>query len=402
MKRSIIVMNLVMAGGGDFALGNKIKDIARSTQAEGMIITVDAESRSGSIKKQENFNPGKPLNYTNPIIIVTPHSIMTPGLLAFVLQKFLYQYDINAKTVILIDEMDALRDDQSNDSDYKYALKSSGFRDVIIHSLGFSKKSLGYLPMPEQEVVRIKKSAKQDIIKILDSYNLSLPESCALYFAYLSSDTVTTCAQVFIINTLTEDRDLRNNAVYVLVCRKQKAITRLLEKLKSLFSKPPYNALFSECYISSMKDENTITSHGCTRGMGNKKIHIVITTTLPSTIFKNLTSISKTGMMSGDQSLSDYLSLKERLPYYDKQSWKEPLIDGLKARAQEMGGEELLNKFQSMVAGRTAYTGAIAFKLLAPDDAPTPTLKNNLLAFNREVFARKADRTIRDMLIKLL
>ncbi|MBU9850884.1 hypothetical protein J1788_12590, partial [Rahnella aceris] len=193
-----------------------------------------------------------------------------------------------------------------------------------------------------------------------------------------------------------------NNSAYVLVCREEDGIKPLLNNLTKFFQKPPYNNLFSECHYSIMKDEDKIMSYGHVRGAGNKKIHICITKTVPSTTFKKLTSISKTGMMSGDQSLSDYLSLKERLPYYDKQSWKEPLIDGLNARAHEMGGEELLNKFQSMVAGRTAYTGAVAFKLLAPDDAPTPMLKNNLLAFNREVFARKADRTIREMLIKLL
>jgi hypothetical protein len=190
--------------------------------------------------------------------------------------------------------------------------------------------------------------------------------------------------------------------VYVLVCREEEAIKLLLDNFKRFFVKPAYKDLFSECYISSMKDENKIIGHGHIYGTGNKKIHIVITTTLPSTIFKNLTSISKTGMMSGDQSLSDYLSLKERLPYYDKQSWKEPLIDGLKERAYEMGGEELLNKFQTMVAGRTAHSRTIAYKLLARDDVPTPRLNNNLLAFNSEVFARKADRAIREMLIKLL
>lgn len=402
MKRSIIVMNLVMAGGGDCALGNKIKDIARSTQAEGMILTIDAESKSCRVKKQKYFNPGRELNYIKPVIIVAPYSIMKARLLASTLQTFLYENRIDTATIIMIDEMDIVRDDKTEDDCFKTALNSLGFKDVIFHSLGFNKKSLGYLPMPEQEVIVIKKTAKQSIIKLLDSFNLSLPENCSLYLAYLSSETVRVCARVFIINTLIEDKGLRNNSVYVLVCREEEAIKLLLDNFKRFFVKPAYKDLFSECYISSMKDENKITGHGHIYGTGNKKIHIVITTTLPSTIFKNLTSISKTGMMSGDQSLSDYLSLKERLPYYDKQSWKEPLIDGLKARAQEMGGEELLNKFQSMVAGRTAYTGAIAFKLLAPDDAPTPTLNNNLLAFNREVFARKADRTIREMLIKLL
>lgn len=402
MKKSIIIMNLVMAGGGDYALGKKIKEIARSTQAEGMLFTVDAESRHSRIKTQEHFNPGKPVNYTNPIIIVTPHSIMTPHILASVLKTFLYENKINATTIILIDEMDALRDNESNDLDYKAVLNHLGFKNIIIHSLGFSEKSLGYLPMPEQEVISIKKSAKQDVIKLLDSYNLSLPESCALYFAYLSSDAEVTCSQVFIINTLIEEKDSQNNSAYVFVCREKNAITRVLKGLNNCFSKPPYNDLFSECHFSTMKDESTIMSHGNIRGTGNKKIHICITTTLPSTTFKNLTSVSKTGMMSGDQSLSDYLSLKESLPYYDKQSWKEPLIDGLNARARELGGEELFNKLQTMVAGRRPFTGTITFKLLTAGDVSTPTLKNSLLAFNKEIYARKADRNIREMLMKYL
>ena len=403
MKKSIIIVNIVMAGGGDYALGKKIKDIARSTQADGVLFTVSVKARSFKAESEERFNPGKAANYDFPVIIVIPHSIMPPPALSSVLADLFYQLDVVfCDTVILIDEMGTVRDYGSSDRDYKVGLANLGLKNIIVHSLGFSKKSLGYLPMPEKEVIKIQKSAKRDIIKLLDGYNLSLPESCGLYIAYLSSETITTASEVFIINTLIEDMDSQNNSAYVLVCREVNKIQRVLNHLKSIFSKPPYNDLFSECYISSMKDENTITSHGYTRGTGNKKIHILITTTLPSPIFKSLTSISKTGMMSGDQSLSDYLSLKQRLPYYDKQIWKEPLIDGLKERASELGGEELLNKFQSMVAGRTAYICTLAFKILTPDDVPTPALKNSLLAFNREVYARKADRKIREILIKYL
>nr|WP_304485981.1 hypothetical protein [Rahnella aquatilis] len=404
MKKSIIIINLVMAGGGDYALGKKIKDIARSTHAEGMLFTVDANSKKFKPKSKEFFTPGKVFNYDDPIVIVTPYSLMSPNTLSSVLADFFYQLNIvTCDTVILIDEMDVTRDlSTSSDRDYKIALINLCLENIIIHSLGFSKNSLGYLPMPQQEVVNIQKSAKQDIIKLLDSYNLSLPETCSLYVAYLSSDTVTTCAQVFIINTLIEDGGFLNNSAYVLVCREKHSIKRLLKNLKGTFSATPYNDFFSECHYSTMADEIKIMSHGYVRGTGNKKIHICITTTLPSTTFKSLTSMSKTGMMSGDQSLSDYLSLKERLPYYDMQTWKEPLIDGLNKRAHKLGGEELLNKFQSMVAGRTPFSGSITFKLLAPDDVPAPTLKNSLLAFNKEVFAIKADKKIREILMRYL
>lgn len=402
MKRSIMIMNLVMAGGGDYALGNKIKDIAFSTQAQGGLFTIDAESKQCRIKKKEYFNPGKPLNYINPVVIVAPYSVMKARLLAATLQTFFHINKIDTATIILIDEMDALRDKKTEDSCYEAAFYNLGFKDFIFHSLGFSKKSLGYLPMPEQEVISIKKSAKQDIIKLLDSFNLSLPDNCSLYLAYLSSETVRSCARVFIINTLIEDRCFRNNSAYVLVCREEGGVKPLLNNLTKFFQKPPYNNLFSECHYSIMKDENKVMSYGYVRGTGNKKIHICITKTVPSTLFKKLTSISKTGMMSGDQSLSDYLSLKERLPYYDMQPWKEPLINGLNSRAQKVGGEELLNKFQSMVAGRHPVTHNLVFRLLTPDDFPQPALKNSLLAFNQAVYARKADGKIREILMRCL
>ncbi|WP_447867123.1 hypothetical protein [Rahnella bonaserana] len=403
MKKSIIIVNIVMAGGGDYALGKKIKDIARSTQADGVLFTVSVKARSFKSEREERFNPCKAVNYNHPVIIVSPYSIMPPRALSSVLADLFYQLDIVfCDTVILIDEMDITRDYGSSDRDYEVALSNLGLKNIIFHSLGFSKKSLGYLPMPDQEVIKIQKSAKRDVINLLDSYNLSLPESCGLYIAYLSSETVTMGSQIFIINTLIEEMGSQNNSAYVLVCRDVNRISGLLVNIKSIFSKPPYNDLFSECHYSTVADEIKIISHGYVGGTGNKKIHILITTTLPSPIFKSLTSISKTGMMSGDQSLSDYLSLKQRLPYYDKQIWKEPLIDGLKERASELGGEELLNKFQSMVAGRTAYICTLAFKILTPDDVPTPALNKSLLAFNREVYARKADRKIREILIKYL
>lgn len=66
------------------------------------------------------------------------------------------------------------------------------------------------------------------------------------------------------------------------------------------------------------------------------------------------------------------------------------------------GGEELLNKFKSMVAGRKAFNGSLSFKLLAPDDAPTLAMKSSLHAFNKEIYARKADGKIREILMRYL
>lgn len=80
MKKSIIIVNIVMAGGGDYALGKKIKDIARSTQADGVLFTVSVKARSFKSEREERFNPCKAVNYNHPVIIVSPYSIMPPAL----------------------------------------------------------------------------------------------------------------------------------------------------------------------------------------------------------------------------------------------------------------------------------------------------------------------------------
>lgn len=129
-----------------------------------MILTIDAESKSCRIKKQKYFNPGRSINYIKPVIIVAPYSVMKARLLASTLQTFLYENRIDTATIIMIDEMDIVRDDKTEDDCFKTALNSLGFKDVIFHSLGFNKKSLGYLPMPEQEVIVIKKRRSRALL----------------------------------------------------------------------------------------------------------------------------------------------------------------------------------------------------------------------------------------------
>ncbi|KLN46168.1 hypothetical protein AAY77_10430, partial [Providencia rettgeri] len=79
------------------------------------------------------------------------------------------------------------------------------------------------------------------------------------------------------------------------------------------------------------------------RGAGKRQINIVVTESLPKNIFEDFMYLADSGMMSGDQSLSEYLSLKNAVPYYDMQPWKEGVADGLIKHAKKYGTENTMN-----------------------------------------------------------
>ena len=401
MKRDVIIVNFVLGGGGDHALGDKTKELVLSVGASGVHMTCQGGIRNISILKKLTF--GKQIiNYSNPLIIVTPYNLISPEDLPAILRQVMASYHCQSDTLIMIDEMDMNRDFNAGESDYREALSILKFKSVIIRDLGFTEHSIGYFPMDKDEVIRISKKSKNEIIKCLDGYNMSLPDQCDLYLAYLSSSSVVKSAYTFTINTLIEDATRNKNAVYLLVVRQDSQVHHFIEQLKKLLLSEKYTHLFSRCEFSSSIDNGYLNLIGAIPGRGEKRIHICMTKSIPMTMFKNFTHRSRAGMMSGDQSLSDYLSLKHKLPYYDKQPWKDPLAEGLFRQAKEVGGIALLEKIESLVVGPNGRESGIMARLLDPGYIKTPDQKESLKRFNHELYLKQADKKIKELLLQCL
>src|SRR5471030_1496704 len=401
MARSVFILNFILGGGGDHALGNKIKDLVINMGANGMLMTCQGSVRCLKVIGKVKFGQ-KPIDYANPILIVAPYSLISSEDLPSIIRQFNNVYEFTSDTIIMIDEMDSSRDINDYDINYKTAILPLKFKSIVMHSLGFLQKSIGYFPMPDSEVIRITQNSKKEIIKCLDSYNLSLPYSCDLYLAYLSSSSVITSAYTFIINTLIEDRDRKNNSVYLLVVREDNQIPAFINRLKYLLPDKKYINLFSRRDFSTLHDSEHLNIRGSTSGKGEKTIHICMTKSMPINMFKNFTHRCHKGMMSGDQSLSDYISLKHHLPYYDKQPWKDPLAKGLFEQAKKQGGPTLLEKIESLIVGRNGQDTEVMARILDPGYVQTQSQKNDLKEFNHTVYSKQADQKIKEILLKYL
>jgi hypothetical protein len=401
MARSVVIVNFIMGGGGDYALANKIKELVIELGSGGLLLTCMGEVRNLNVTQKNEFG-NRHVNLVNPIIMVAPYNLISPENMPTIIQQVMASNSFLSDTIIMIDEMDMLRNYNAGESDYREALSKLNLKSLIIQDLGFRENSIGYLPMPKEEVIRISRKSKAEIINCLDSYNLSLPDRCDLYLAYLSSSTVVKNAQVFITNTLIEDSNRKNNAVYILVARQDNQLIHFIEQLKASLNEINYTHLFSKCDFSACIDNHPIKTYGSVNGKGFKKIHVCMTKSMPATMFKNFSYRSHNAMMSGDQSLSDYLSLKHKFPYYDKQPWKDPLAEGLFELAKNMGGTALLEKIESLIVGPHGRETGIMARILEPGYIQNQRLKKNITMFDDKLYSKQADLKIKKILTQLL
>ena len=245
--------------------------------------------------------------------------------------------------------------------------------------------------------------AESEIIKLLDSYNFDLSEKQNLYIGYMNSKTPNTSAQVFVSNTLNEDFNNELNSNYVLVFGTNHYSTRtqgIIESILSLEStKMGINnpEMFSEANMSYFYSETGEVNHlSKIIGTGKRKVNVILTKSLPRNIFLDLIHLSKSGMTTGDQSLCEYISLKKELPYYDKEPYKQPLVDNIKDMAKKHDvNNQLQNKLDERIVGNILFTGDVAYKFKVKDNALmksyTHELDNSWYLFNEELFYKRAD-----------
>ena len=72
----------------------------------------------------------------------------------------------------------------------------------------------------------------------------------------------------------------------------------------------------------------------------------------PKDVFYALMLKSIDAITTGDHSFAEYLSLKQTIPYYELQEWKQDLCITLMEKAEEFGGEPLKNYLLSKILGR--------------------------------------------------
>lgn len=414
--RDIILLNPFADGGGDHELANKIANIAITENCRVTIIPIGVSI----------FTPAEDLPHRNispqagheheisslhdPIVIIAPVDIMPVDKLKQSIEHIFQQYQFPKKDIVLIEEMNVLTSKNSMEKRVS-CLNEMGFNSVTPCKLGFGDGAIGYLPVDQNTLTDIKNRFENELEKLMDSFNLSLDKQSNNHFAYISSDFDVAAAKVFILNTLTEGRvngDInKENNNYIICMRQFDTLTKdtAQEAMKDILTVEG-NGFYSRDFYANAnilfanetdKNLEVITQ---LKGIGAGNINIIFTGHLPKNIFEDFICLSKSGMASGDQSLSEFISITGKLPYYDMQPFKQPLAYELVKMASETGGNELKDEIISHISGKLPFTGKPQYKFLPilKQLPETVELAKNRTELDRKIRSNTADTYIRNLL----
>lgn len=348
-ERDVVILNIIGKGNGDEALGKKMVNIALDEKCRVSILSIN--HKLPNINNCRNFSlrddePHDIRDLRNPIFIVTPVGILWKEDLATQLQNLCERYQFEKEKIILIDEMDVNQSADQTLPDYERILKKMGFENVIVRRLGFAPGSLGYIPIDEESINATKSRFEVELARLFDAYDVNLAPDSHYYMAYMSLEGYDFASKIFIANTLSEAMHDDKDANYIMVARQfsswESQKKKLFNDLSSILSfknrELNYPRLFSKAVVGFVdKKTGKIVDHQVITGEGKRKINILFTSSLPKNIFDDFMCLCETGMVSGDQSFSEYLTFKGKLPYYNIQPWSNPLAIAL----QNLGGKEL-------------------------------------------------------------
>lgn len=327
----VVVINPTCEGGGDYELAKKIEKLASTSYR---VITISTNEKEGETEGRIEEKIKKKVLMNR--LIITPYNIISPERLQEIIKN---NFIITNETkVLMIDEMDA-RQEFSIDT-YRESLQQIQINNVYETKLGFAKDSIGYLPLTQAECTAIQQRSKAELKTLM-----TIDDSAHYYLSYLNSSRKISAMQVFIINTLMELNETPSSINYICSIGATSnsdaiiSLTNAAYRTKAHLTQLNIAEKFSTMNLIVLNPENNdiFQKELQTIGNGIIPINIIFMTTLSMSkdTWHNFIAISKAGMMTGDQSLSDYLSIKKEMPFYEMQYWKLPLRDAILTEAEK-------------------------------------------------------------------
>lgn len=401
-NKELVIINPDAQGAGDDTLGAAIADLAQKEGGRVSIVKIDATDKKNTTKIM-SFNTEKaPLeSLNNPSFIVAPVGALATGNLKNNITSLCNKYNFQKESIFLIEEMDLLKKPEYSLELREKILEKTGFKKIESHRLGFHKESLGYIPLPSETISQIKERAATELSEFMAKIGQKTNKNDQVYVGYLGGgDASSSGLKTFISNTLHETEDGDYQAHYFIIPGDGTAEI-LMDFFMTLMLGEPgtnNNNLFRRADVSFISPEGELKQKGnfplC--GSGKRKINLFFSSRLPRNLFLDLIHLSKSGIMTGDQSLGEYISIKEEMPYYHQPDWKIPLSNGLRSMTKS---RSVLDELDHRIIGRKSLEDPKpSYKLRKDGYSPsTQTLeqKEEWAKFNSDLTARKADDAIR-------
>jgi hypothetical protein len=330
-KKSAIVINTINDVNEDIYLGRKVNKLLTTlgycTVMYPLLLKMSNNQQKNLndyfIRDRKNRNSYDNVrNNKNTIVVVTP--IKTDQIIEVVnFLKIIYdQHNLKKNKIFVFS-------DTANQQIFDVRLFIKLIKkQVSYNTLGLYKNQLGYIPLSSTEIQSLNNNNNLFIKLLCDSLNLDICTKDHFLIGYLNLENYITPILIFLHNSLIEFQSslpisLANRLNYIFFCEYKITSYEL-------------QTIVAECtnsqsiyYIEAKKinfyyygDNLKLIVSSKTSSESTAIVNIFFTNKiLPENIFNCFIKLSNYGIMSGNNSLINYISIKQELPYYcfDKQ-----------------------------------------------------------------------------------
>jgi hypothetical protein len=299
--------------------------------------------------------------------LIAPANLLSDDYLAIFIDTIKTTYQLEDPKLFLINEMA---------TPIEYPLTTSTVTKHETCTLGFTQNDIGFLSVDASKIAMIQDNYQTKLHKFFDGFkNLGAHDN--FFISYLSSADGTKanshCIAVFIHNTQVEHLKYNSNSNsrtenttshYIIsfdnfIAGTATELTTMFQGLENNETPPAIINIYEY-------HENGITAIEIKKKkvQSNHQINIYLGGKLPQEMFLCLIAGATDGMMTGDNSLAEYLSIKEAFPYYQMREFKSSLIDSILDTAKQFDEDILIKYLNAKIVDYDTRTNQSDFRLL--------------------------------------
>jgi hypothetical protein len=399
--RCIIIINPFTYGCGDKYLAIKLSRIIHLQNIKVTIININTFMLDDESNKVADI-----LEFYNDIIskndatlasiaqtnnkvafVVAPADLLSLAQAELLINLIQTTYNYNKTTPLFINEMGILMDAPD---------------ETIQHTLGFEEDEIGYLPLSKEAITQIEQTHRAHTSNLIDSFQLSFNPDHLYFVGYLSSFINPRInaffVDIFIDNTQTEYAPDNNVSHYLMSYTDftMDIITELDKKFTEVMLQYKLNLYhYNENKLTLINSYNTDRQY-------KPVVNIYCGGMIPQDIFFSFIRVATDGIMTGDHSLSEYISIKKSFPHYQQQPFKAAMVESILYKAKQIGGKPLTEYLSTKILGFNGENAPMEFNILKNDLLDEINETDVKQKFEQALVAKNAEPVLIDLFNNLV
>jgi hypothetical protein len=325
-NKKAIIVNTINDTSEDIYLGRKVNKLLITLGYCTVMYPLLLKRPNNTQKNLNDYfiNDSKNINLNNntynsnkTIVVITPIKTNQVRALVNFLKIIAVQHNLkNNKIFIFTDTV--------NQQIFDISLFIKLIRKkVSYNSLGLYKDQLGYIPLSSTEIQSLNNNYNLFIKLLCDSLNLDIRINDHFFIGYLNLEKYITPILIFLHNSLIELQSrlpiyLTNSLNYIFFCEYKITSYELQAIIKQCTDNCSiYHIEAKKINFYYYSDSLKLILSSKTLSKSTTIVNIFFTNKiLPENIFNCFIKLANYGIMSGNNSLTNYISIKQELPYY--------------------------------------------------------------------------------------